>query len=230
MWTLHSLGGMIGQAAAKLGIVKPAPTPVATVPVTKKIPLKSDQYYQAAFAKKFLFLHHTAGSTASGAMASWAADPARIATPYVIDRDGTIYETYDPKYWAYHLGVKGMTSMEKASIGIEIVSWGQLLLKNGKYITYTGRVVPIEEVSKVKWRGFDYYHEYTPEQIASLRVLIPYLMERFKIPLQPNRNNFWEYQNPATLPAGIWSHTTVRRDKVDIFPQPEITELVLGLK
>lgn len=208
--------------------VKPVSMPII-VPVTRKIPLASDQYYQAEHAKKYIFLHHTAGGTAAGAIASWSATPENVATPYVIERSGDIYECYDPKYWAYSLGVKGATEMEKASIPIEIVSYGNLTLKNGKYITYTGRELPASEVIALDFRGFKYYQRYTEAQIAALKQLLPYLLDRFKISPQADRSAFWNYRGAAGLPSGIWSHTTVRKDKVDIFPQPEIVQLVQSL-
>lgn len=198
-------------------------------PVIKKLPLAANQYYQGVYPKKYIVLHHTGGGSAASSVAHWAANPEHIATPYLIDRDGTIYECFDAKYWAYSLGVKGLTSLEKATIAIEICSYGNLTLKNGKYIAWTGREIEPSKVVKMNFRGFDYYEGYTPEQIASLKVLLPYLLDRFKIPLQADRKNFWEYKNPATLPPGIYSHTTVRKDKVDIFPQPGLVELVKGL-
>lgn len=198
-------------------------------PITKKIPLKHDQYYQGVYPKKYIFLHHSAGSTAASAIAHWAATPDHIATPYIVDRDGTIYECFPPEMWAYHLGVKGNSAIEKASIGIELVAWGQLTLKEGKYYTYTKKQLPDLEVVAVDFRGHKFYQKYTPEQIAALKVLLPYLLDRFEIPLQTNRKSFWEYVDPLKLPSGVYSHTTVRKDKVDIFPQPEIVELVYGL-
>jgi N-acetylmuramoyl-L-alanine amidase len=200
------------------------PMPV-TPPVIKKIPLASNQYYQGVFDKKYIFLHHTAGGSAASSIAHWASNPEHIATPYVIDRDGTIYECFDPKFWAYHLGVKGNSDIEKTSIGIEICSYGGL--KNDK--TYTGKVIPKEKQSKVTFRGYDYWEAYTPEQIAALKVLLPYLLDRFNITAQVDRKDFWEYKNPSSLLPGIYSHTTVRKDKIDIFPQPELVELVYGV-
>lgn len=201
-------------------------------PETKKIPLASNQYYQGVHNKKYIFLHHTAGGSAASSIAHWASNPAHIATPYVIDRDGTIYECYDPKYWAYHLGVKGNSSIEKSSIGIEICSYGALTEKNGKWVAYTGREIKNEKSVKLDkiFRGFQVWESYTPEQIAALKVLLPYLVDKFKITLQADKTNFWEYKNPATLPSGIYSHTTVRKDKIDIFPQKELVDLVYGLQ
>lgn len=200
-------------------------------PETKKIPLKENQYYQGVNKKTHIFLHHTAGGSAASSIAHWASNPDHIATPYVIDRDGTIYECYDPKFWAYHLGVKGNSALEKASIGIEICCYGALTEKNGQWITYTGKAILKEKTVKLDtaFRGFQVWEAYTPEQIAALKQLLPYLCDRFKITPQADRNNFWEYQNPSKLPPGIWSHTTVRKDKLDIFPQPTLTGLVINL-
>jgi len=223
-----------------------------TPPVIRKIPLARNQYYQGEFTKKYIFLHHTAGGSAASSISHWASNPERIATPYVIDRDGTIYECYDPKYWAYHLGVKGNSDIERASIGIEICSYGSLATANvnkpGKYkkgdtITYTERVIPPGKIAKLPpfrpninpfaGKPVTYnatlWEAYTPEQIAALKVLLPYLLDRFKITPQTDRKDFWEYKNPSTLLPGIYSHTTVRKDKIDIFPQKELVELVQGL-
>lgn len=241
----------------------PAPSPVI-----KKIPLKADQYYPGVYTKKHIILHHTAGGSAASSIAGWAANPEHIATPYVVDRNGDIFECFDPKYWAYHLGAS-IKSLEQSSIGIEICCYGSLAVakkdhvplpgklqkfKMGDLITYTGK--PIEPAKTVKLlpfkphinpfadknnttvydatnKGASYdattFEAYTPEQIAALKQLLPYLIDRFKITLQANRNNFWDYQNPATLPMGIYSHTTVRKDKIDIFPQKEIVDLVYSL-
>lgn len=218
--------------------VEPIKQPVMPVqsPVIKKIPLKENQYYQGINKKTHIFLHHTAGGSAASSIAHWASNPEHIATPYVIDRDGTIYECFSPKFWSYHLGVKGNSAIEKDSIGIEICSYGALEEKGGKFFTYTGKEMPPEKIVKLdtpfrpgsKYKGI-YWEAYTVEQIAALSQLLPYLIDRFKIPIQANRENFYEYQNPAKLPTGIWSHSTVRKDKIDIFPQPSLVEMVNSL-
>lgn len=194
-------------------------------PDIKTIPLPANQYYQGVYTKKHIMLHHTAGGSAASSIAHWASNPEHIATPYVIDRDGTIYECFDPKFWSYHLGVKGNSAIEKASIGIEICCYGAL--KNG--LTYTGKLIPEDKRVAVHFRGEKSWEAYTPEQIESLAQLIPYLCEKFKITLQTDRKDFWEYRDPSKLPPGIWSHSTVRKDKIDIAPQPAIVEMVYGL-
>lgn len=229
------------------------PKPVVMQPDIKTIPLPLNQYYQGVYAKKHIVLHHTAGASAASSVAHWASNPDHIATPYIIDRDGTIYETFDPKYWAYHLGVKGNTAIEKSSIGIEICSYGSLAVaikdkpgkyKKGDFLTYTGRLIapgkivkthpfrpnvnPFAGTPDVSYTG-TVWEKYADEQIAALKLLLPYLIDRFKIPIQANREKFYEYQDPNKLPPGIWSHSTVRKDKIDIAPQPAIVEMVYGL-
>lgn len=215
------------KAAPESGVLKT--TMPVIKPIIKKLPLPESQYYPAEQPKTHIFLHHTAGGSAASSIAHWASNPEHIATPYIIDRDGTIYECFDPKYWAYHLGVKGLTSLEKASIGIEICSYGALEFKGGDWLTYTGRHIEDSKMVKVPFRGAVWWEAYTPEQIAALKLLLPYLLDLFKIKPQTDRKDFWEYQNPAKLPPGIWSHTTVRKDKIDIFPQKELVELVYSL-
>jgi len=214
---------------------KPAPMP-ANAPVIHKAPLAADQYYQKAYPKKYIFLHHTAGGSALSSIGGWAANPEHIATPYLIDRNGDIFETYDPKYWAYSLGVKGNSNIEKAAIPIEICCYGALKKQGNDWLTYTNKKIEPDKICVLQkpfrpaypYDGL-HWEAYTPQQIASLAQLLPYLIDKFKITLQPNRQNFWEYRDPATLPPGIWSHTTVRKDKIDIFPQKELVDLVYSL-
>ena len=212
-------------------VIKPVEPMGVAKPLLKSIPLKDNQYYPTEYPKKYIFLHHTAGGSAASSIAGWAADEKHIATPYVIDRDGSIYECFDPKYWAYSLGVKGQTGLERATIAIEIACYGALTEKNGKWVTYTNKEIPAAQTVKLDsvFRGYQVWEAYTPEQIKALSQLLPYLIDKFKIPLQADRKNFWEYKDPATLPPGIYSHTTVRKDKIDIFPQKEIVDLVYKL-
>lgn len=191
------------------------------MPVIKKMPVTIGQYYQNKFKKTHIYLHHTAGGSAASSVNHWNSKPDHIATAYIIDRDGTIYETFPPEYWSYHLGA-GSTKMEQASIGIEICSYGALT--DGK--TYTGKLIDPAKRVAVDFRGESSWEKYTPEQVEAVRQLLVYLMDRFEIKKQEDIEDFYEYrQNPG---PGIWSHTTVRKDKIDIFPQPDLVEMVKG--
>lgn len=202
--------------------------------------LKGNQYYPVSHEKDCVFLHHTVGTTADGAIHWWNQTPSHVGTAYVIDRDGTIYECFDPCLWAYHLGIKGDTNnMERKSIGIEIVSAGQLYKANKDFIFYPiwpqkkpFTIIPPEEVTTIEkgWRGFNYFHKYTDEQIKSVCELLVHLEKSFKaINYQKEGlSKFYEFQPKLidNYKSGLFSHSTVRKDKTDIFPQKNLIEAI----
>lgn len=201
--------------------------------IIKSKRLKNDQFYPTAVSKDQIFWHHTAGLTADGAINWWNQTPDHVGVAYVIDRDGKIYEVFDPKCWGYHLGVKGDDDqIEKKSIGIEIVAGGQLYKENDDFIFYplypnktAGKKIDPKEVWEITgegWRGFNYYHAYTDEQIESLIGLTKQLMASFGIKIQENFEGIEFFQfNPLIYTRhlnGVWSHSSVRTDKNDIVP------------
>lgn len=215
-------------------------------------PLPEKNYFQDLITKKQIFIHHTAGaSNPQPVISGWEKRTDRVATAFVIAgkptsststyTDGQIFQTFSSKFWGYHLGLKKsvFTSLgvpylplDKASIGIEICNWGALTLKaDGKYYHYLGKTVPPEEVVKLNsaYRGSHYYHKYTAAQIASLKDLLIYLCDKFQIPKTYNADMF-EISKPAlTATPGIWTHTSVRKDKVDCSPQPDLIAMLKTL-
>jgi len=192
--------------------------------------LSNLQYYPKVTHKDSIFLHHTAGMNADGAISWWNQTPDKVGTAYVIDRDGTIFETFPPDRWGYHLGIVDDDNyMEKHSVGIEIVAAGQLYKEGEKYMFYplspnktAAKEIPLADVLilPTEWRGFKYYHAYTEKQISSTIELISSLISTFGIKVQDNLKDFFEYNDliyKNHLP-GIWSHSSVRKDKVDIVP------------
>lgn len=223
MKDLATIGAEAGRAAKPKKMSIPPP-------VIVPFPLADDQYVRQKTAKTHIILHHTAGSTAAGAMAGWKATPQRIATSFIIDRDGTIFQAFSPDYWASHLGVKGHSWLEKCSIGIEIVAWGHLTKKGDRFFSYTNKEVPaLDVVHCPGWRQQNFFHAYTGEQIAAVKSLLVQLMDKYKISFQSDRRDFWQYRGAKGLPPGVWSHSTVRTDKEDIFPQPSLVDAVMAL-
>lgn len=189
----------------------------------KRIPLAANQYFTNRQKKTHIFLHHTAGGSAASAVNSWASNKERVATAFIIERDGTIYNTFDPGCWAYHLGLRGFKSLEQASIGIELVSFGNLKpTEQGTLHTWTGRQISASEETVTPYRTFRYWQKYTDRQLSAVKQLVPHLCKLYGIPCRVDLGRIFEYNNPASLPAGIWSHSSVRADKVDCFPQPEL--------
>lgn len=215
-------------------------------------PLPAANYYQDVITKKQIFIHHTAGaSNAKNVIGGWKTRTDRVATAFVIAgkpssatsgfKDGDIYQAFSSKHWAYHLGLKKdvFTEMgvpylplDKASIGIEICNWGALTLKaDGKYYHYLDKTVPADEVVKLDapYRGSQYYHKYTDAQLASVKDLLVYLCDKYQIPKTFNADMFDISKNALIAAPGIWTHTSVRKDKVDCSPQPNLLAMLKGL-
>lgn len=209
--------------------------------------LNNDQFYPQAIKKTQIFWHHTAGMNAAGAIAWWNQTPDHVGTAYVIDRDGTIYEVFDPKSWAYHLGIpakNGGDGMDdKDSIGIEIVSAGWVNAEvDGTFTFYPlfpnkagAQKVKAEEVwdfgeDETKWwRGHRYYHAYSEKQIDSLLNLTKKLAADFGILIQDDLSEFYEYNKDVITKhtPGLWSHSTVLMEKSDIIPHNDFMSKVL---
>jgi len=204
-----------------------------------KAHLKNGQYKDKETPKSLITLHHTAGTTASGALDWWDQTPARVGCAYVVDQDGKIYEAFDPKYWAWHINIPNDGDFfEKANIGIELVNPGFVFpRKDGNFNFYPmypntnyHTVIPKEKVVECEFRGFKYFQKYSEAQLDSLSWLLDKLIKDFKIPMQEPKlfDHFWEHNKIAIdlkLP-GIWSHSTFRSDKSDIFPYEPLISMV----
>lgn len=199
--------------------------------------LPAGQYFTTKHKKTQLFIHFTAGGPqAENVMAGWASNDERIGCSYVIDRDGEILQAFDPDYWAFHLGIKGTNGkLDKISVGIEICAWGPLTKKGDKYYNYLNREVPSDEVYELEspHRGYKYYHAYSEAQIKALESLIPYISNKYNIPT--NNSTFdddWFEFNVDIIKnstPGIWTHTTVRKDKFDSYPDERLKNILKNL-
>src|SRR5919109_600338 len=98
--------------------------------------LGAAEYFAHSHPKDLVVLHHTVGASARSTFESWRTDGKRIATAYIVERDGAIYEIFPPECWAYHIGVKGRRELDRRSIGIEIASEGALECRAGQYFAF----------------------------------------------------------------------------------------------
>jgi hypothetical protein len=215
-----------------------------------QVSFPSDQYIKEEYKKTQIYLHHTAGnSNPIAVFKDWGTNKERIATCVTIGGkpgtsnswvDGEVIQGFNVKYWAYHLGLKESTfqkyqipyrSLDKISIGIEICNWGQLTYKNGKFYNYVNREVPKEEVVElpVAHRGFKFYHAYTDAQIESIKELLIAWNKEYNIPILYNPD-IWDITPRALIgEPGLYTHNSVRIDKVDVSPQPRLIEMLKSL-
>ncbi|HEY4611468.1 MAG TPA: N-acetylmuramoyl-L-alanine amidase, partial [Bacteroidota bacterium] len=109
--------------------------------------LPDEQYVQEAVPKKQIYIHHTVGGSARSTYSWWLSDKSKsggvlkVGTAFLIERDGTIYKCFEPKYWAHHLGltIAANVRLNRESIGIELCSEGALTMKpDGKLYAFDG--------------------------------------------------------------------------------------------
>jgi len=168
--------------------------------------------------------------------------------------DGKILQAIKDEYWGYHLGAVKSSKMHKGSISIELCSAGCLTEKNGKYYTWFGTEVHETQVCRLdkEYKGYKYYQAYSPEQIKALKALLLLLADKHDINLksgvttmlkESTRHGASQYYlvpgNPAVFDynedinlgkvKGVLTHGQVRKDKSDVFPQPELISMLMSL-
>lgn len=211
-----------------------------------QIDFPSSQYISEEHPKKQIYLHHTAGSpNGVGTFGWWSSNTEKVATCVAISGigkgcvDGQIVQGFSSKFWAYHLGLQRSVfssrkipyqQLDKISIGIEICNWGNLREANGKFYNYVGREMDNGIIKLDKpYKGFQYFHDYTDAQIESVRQLLLLWNKRYGIPLD-YCEDIWDI-TPRALrgEAGVYTHNSVRRDKIDIYPHPRMIEMLKSL-
>ncbi len=255
-FTLLTISMLI--AFAGISLQKPKEMPKLDISAIVQHDFPATQYVRKAVPKTQIVLHHTvSGEGVRGDIGHWMRNTPRIATSFIIDREGTIHQLFSSKYWGYHLGLKvkhfktfglNYKNLNSSSIGIELDSWGGLKQIDGKWYaspndfgrgnaTYSKSGVKIKiklsddqvVVYKDGYRGYKGFEKYTDAQIDSAMILTRYLGNRYRIPLNFNCNMFDVNKDALNDTPGVWTHTSFRPDKSDCHPQDELLKGLLNL-
>lgn len=196
--------------------------------------VKFSSFIDFAVTKKQIVLHHSvSGDKGENMFAGWEKTSKRVATAVGLGRDGTLYKAFDESKWAYHLGLRTTENLQrnKESIGIELLNWGYLHKTKEGFLTdlkkpFEGEVYEFD----TPFRGQKYFELYPQKQIDVLKNWILLNAMRYNIPLSCDKKIF-EF-NPKAIQgeAGIYTHCSFRKDKLDIVPQPAICEMLYSLK
>ncbi len=240
--------------------LQPVAIPVPGEPLTLNTVLatpkhRSGYFHDVEHPKQRIVLHFTAGNL-TGDMSTLTRQDFHVSVPFVIARDGTIYQLYASKFWSGNLG-KGVgndgtgNAQDKATIGIEISNYGFLTEHQGNLETIysrgvdpnTGKVGPVDTYCSLQdheayqkldapFRGQQYYATFTDAQYESLTVLLRYLTAQFQIPRQfvpePVR---YQATNSVLTFRGIVSHVNYRPSgKWDIGPAFDWYRLIIGVQ
>lgn len=194
-------------------------------PVDRGLRLPTGQFVAEVQVKDLVVLHHTAGASARSTFEFWRATHQRIATAYIVERDGTVFEVFDPRFWAFHLGVVGNDNrIDRRSIGIEIASEGALTEDDGDFFAFRSRENPrgtrfegeVLELDE-PWRGERFFAAYTRPQLDAAIELVDHLCALFGIPRRTPADHLSFDRDHVGL-RGVIGHHHVRRDKTDVHP------------
>lgn len=201
------------------------------IKISRNLRLPETEYLQEQYRKDLVVLHHTVGGSAHSTFTWWKTDrnskglPRRIATAYIVERDGTILEVFPPECWAYHLGLKRTRgAVDKRSIGIELASEGPLLHRAGNFYAFgrlsertlfSGEVYDNHFAYREQYR---YFAAYTNPQIQATAVLVDMLIRRWGIPRVMPRNSFKADFEKYRAYKGVLGHAHLRTDKTDPHP------------
>lgn len=211
--------------------------------------MPADEYLAGPIKPEWLFLHHTAGwHNPYNVIKAWDADKiGKIATEFVLGGpsckgndekyDGELLQAFPHGAWGYHLGKNGSQTMHKNSVGIEVCNFGWV--KDGK--TYAGASVDESQIVTLDkpFRGHTTWHRYSDKQIEVLKKWILWIAERDGIDVRAglpalvkqHGADAFEFNEDAYYGKvkGLWTHTNTRKDKVDMFPQQELMDMLMSL-
>lgn len=201
------------------------------------------------------FIHHSAGGHSAVAMGNmWNTDTrGRIGTQYGISGrslkgddsiNGQIVEFFPDHAYGWHIGKCTNFSKVAKSVGVELCNYGAVTLKQGKFYNYVNSEVPADQVITLSkpFRGHLHWHNYTDAQIEQLRLLLlhvekiyPTINIRAGLPallkkgVDPTEAFGYQPDCDKGVVTGTWTHTNVRKDKLDCYPHPKLVAMLKAL-
>jgi N-acetyl-anhydromuramyl-L-alanine amidase AmpD len=219
-------------------------------------PQPDSQYVNEDFEKHQIVLHHTAGEADPASVIEWWNKTSeRVGTAFIIAghaptnakwKDGQIWQAFGSAKAAWHLGVnqkhlnvakpgaKSATWLNMNTIGCELTCWGQLTPSIKGFKTYEGNIIPDDQVIEytTPFRGYHFYHKYTPTQLENTRKLLVYLCDRYAIDRKFKGMEIFDVDKRALRGEnGIFTHVSYRPpgEKWDCHPQPDLIDMLQSL-
>jgi hypothetical protein len=214
----------------------------------KKYWMQDGTYFKGPVPKDWIFLHHTAGGPNPYQVADmWARDNrGNVATEYILGGqsvdgksakfDGELIQCFPDGGYGWHTGT-GNSVMHRNSVAIEVCSMGQIV--NGK--TYVNTPADSSQIIKLAkpFRGFQYWHNYSEAQLKSLENWIKFIAEKYSIDPRVGLVEYVKAKGAdgfdvldvakAEKTPGLYTHTNVIRGKVDMYPHPDLIDMLLSL-
>lgn len=170
----------------------------------------------------YLMMHYTAGVNIDSTIDWFQQRKSKVSAHIVIGSDGEVVQMVPFNRKAWHAGTskwKGLSSLNKYSIGIELVNAGKLEKRHdGSWISWSGRVIPDDQVivlshkNESKETGWQLYPEVQVQKAIEVAMAL---------------NEKYEFSD-------VLGHDDVAPDrKVDpgpAFPMRSFRSIVLGRK
>jgi hypothetical protein len=215
--------------------------------------LPEDEYYKEDSKKEFICLDITDGnSRADWTIFGWEKDfkkdkngnitPIIEAAHYVIGRkssstnddiwDGKILRAFDDRYWSNYINSKDKDIAKKAII-VSLCNYGHLTRGiDGRFYNNINKPVNDTDVVELEndFKGYKYWEKITDQQIESLKSLLLYLTHKYGMDLRYLNINDNSFDYDKNLNDNvIKSHSQFSKDKLGIFPQKELIEMLKSL-
>lgn len=199
-------------------------------------------YYKQAQQKQQIVLHFTMGYL-HGDVATLTQPNHHVSVPFLIGRNGKIYNLFSSRYWSYHLGpgaMGGNRVQSRKTIAIELCNIGPLKQQDNAIITSYSKPGKPDKYCNVSqkryyqqqaFRKYDYYATFTSAQYKALVLLLRYLTASYKIPRKflPTSRRYVAHERVVNF-KGIVSHVNYRKTgKVDIGPAFDWPRVIDGL-
>jgi N-acetylmuramoyl-L-alanine amidase len=202
-------------------------------------PASGDQtyFYREEANKDQIVVHYTMGYL-KGDMGKLTTAGEHVSVPFVIGRNGTIYNLFYSSFWSYHLGpgaIGGNEVRSKATIGIELSNIGHLRRSNEGMKHWNNSIYcdtdQTQYLEQVFFRGSNFFATFTNAQYESLIVLLRYLTARYNIArnILPVDFRYITFDDVIGF-DGIVSHVNYRASgKKDIGPAFDWDRVAAGL-
>lgn len=144
----------------------------------------------AAGQPQFLVCHYTAGGSGLDSANYLMKPESKASAPFVVERDGTVYQISEIDLVNWHAGKsewKGISGLNKYSVGIEFANLGFMKKVGGKWMTgasnfkseYKGTSGVIEAAHKNEPTRVQGWEAYPEAQIVAGLELAAWLIVQF---------------------------------------------------
>ena len=185
--------------------------------------LEENNYYKVEYKKTQIVIGHSSRKDMRhfDAWSNRRNGKYKKTSTYSIDKEGNVYQHYDPKYYSDFLGHE----QDKCNISITLVNQGWLKLNDmNVYVDWLGHIYsrdikPLER----NWRDYRYWANYTEEQFKSLKNLIEYLCIEFNI--KENIIDYTVYDSDVDIFKGVTFRSNYYQEVTDVSPAFEIEKI-----